>query len=192
MNLRNTCREKRNQLSPEQQLHHAKKASRLLLRSNWLQRPKRIAVYFSQDGELSTESLIDALWQRNHQVFLPVLKTLRGRHMAFAEYTPQSVLASNRFGILEPQVQNQHHLTGQQLDLVLMPLTCFDLEGHRTGMGGGFYDRTFQFKRWQTHRHNRPKLIGWAHECQQVEHIQPESWDIPLEGLVTEKRLYTF
>lgn len=192
MNLRKACREKRNQLSPEQQFNHAKDASHLLLRSNWLQRPKRIAVYFSQDGELNTEHLIQALWQRNHQVFLPVLKTLRGRHMAFAEYTPQSELAPNQFGILEPQIQNQYHLTGQQLDLVLMPLTCFDLKGNRIGMGGGFYDRTFQFKRGQSDRHNRPKLIGWAHACQQVEQILPEAWDIPLEGLVTEERIYTF
>lgn len=192
MNLRKTCREKRNQLNPEQQFHHAKKASHLLLRSNWLQRPKRIAVYFAQDGELNTDLLIDALWERNHQVFLPVLKTLRGRHMAFAEYTPQSELVPNRFGILEPQAQNQYHLTGQQLDLVLMPLTCFDLQGNRIGMGGGFYDRTFQFKRWQSHSRSRPKLIGWAHQCQQVEPLNPEPWDIPLDGLVTEKKIYTF
>jgi 5,10-methenyltetrahydrofolate synthetase len=192
MNLRQSCRQQRNQLTPREQFEHARLATARLLRSPWLQRPKRIAVYLSQDGELSTELLTHQLWKSHHHVYLPVLKTLRGRHMAFARYTPDTPMAPNRFGILEPDIPNHQHLTGNQLDVVLMPLTCFDEQGHRIGMGGGFYDRTFQFKRWLPSAHSRPKLIGWAHECQKVESIPSEPWDLPLEGLVSEKHLYRF
>ena len=189
---RHRCRQKRQQLTPSLQLEHARKAARLLLRSQWLQRPKKIALYLDQDGELSTQPLITALWKTHHHLYLPVLKTLRGRPMAFAEYTPHSKLQPNQFGILEPQMPQHQHLTGNQLDLVLMPLTCFDLQGNRIGMGGGFYDRTFAFKRLNKSSVQRPKLIGWAHECQQLDDIVTEKWDIQLEGLVTEKQIYSF
>ncbi len=53
-------------------------------------------------------------------------------------------------------------------------------------MGGGFYDTTFAFKRRQPGK-SRPKLIGLAHGCQEVEKLPLESWDIPLEAVVTEK-----
>ncbi|MGC9387126.1 MAG: 5-formyltetrahydrofolate cyclo-ligase [Hydrogenovibrio sp.] len=192
MNLRQTCRQKRRQLSQAEQQQHARQACRHLLRSAWLQRPKRIAVYLPQDGELSTLPLIQALWQRHHQVYLPVLQTLRGRHMAFARYQPQTPMKPNQFGIVEPHLPHQQHRTGQQLDLVIMPLTCFDESGHRIGMGGGFYDRTFQFKQRPNAVPNRPRLIGWAHECQKVATIAAAPWDLPMDALITEKRLYRF
>lgn len=190
MNLRQQCRQKRQQLSREQQFTHAQKATRLLLRSRWLQRPKRIAVFLAQDGELGTDILINSLWQRGHQVYLPVLQTLRGRHMAFATYCPNSQMHANQFGILEPKTPHQFHLTGQQIDLAIMPLACFDSNGNRMGMGGGFYDRTFQFKR--KHPQLRPYLIGWAHECQKIAALTPEKWDIPMDGLISEQQVYTF
>lgn len=190
MNLRQFCRQQRQSLSAEQQWLHQQQATRHLLRSHWLQRPKRIAVFLSQDGELGTEQLIHRLWQRQHQVYLPVLQTLRGRHMAFAPYHPHSEMTQNQYGIPEPLVTQQQHLTGQQMDLVIMPLTCFDTQGNRIGMGGGFYDRTFQFK--QLFSHQRPKLIGWAHECQKVTDIPSQAWDVAMDALISEKQCYRF
>jgi len=56
-------------------------------------------------------------------------------------------------------------------------------------MGGGFYDRTLAHlgpqRRWR-----RPRLIGIAHECQHVDRIDPQPWDIPLDAVVTEQKLY--
>jgi 5-formyltetrahydrofolate cyclo-ligase len=191
--LRKWCREQRRSLSHSQQIQHAKQATLILLKSSWLQRPKKIAVFLSQDGELGTNFLIQALWQSHHRVYLPVLKTLRGRPMAFAEYLPKSKMFKNHFKMLEPHIKHQHHLHGKQLDLILVPLTCFDEQGHRIGMGGGFYDRAFAFKR-QQHKtvFSRPKLIGWAHECQKVSFISSASWDVPLDALISEQQIYHF
>lgn len=53
------------------------------------------------------------------------------------------------------------------------------------GMGGGYYDRTLAYQR----RHpqwRKPKLIGYAYNCQKVEGLQREVWDIPLHGAITE------
>jgi 5-formyltetrahydrofolate cyclo-ligase len=69
---------------------------------------------------------------------------------------------------------------------MLLPLVAFDKNGNRIGMGGGFYDHTLAYlnirKVWR-----KPKLIGLAHELQKVKQLQSNPWDIPLDGVVTEK-----
>jgi 5-formyltetrahydrofolate cyclo-ligase len=66
-------------------------------------------------------------------------------------------------------------------------VVAFDARRHRVGMGSGYFDRCFAFlkhnRQWQ-----RPKLIGVAFECQRVEKIVPNPWDVRLYKLVTERR----
>ncbi|MDR9498658.1 MAG: 5-formyltetrahydrofolate cyclo-ligase [Hydrogenovibrio sp.] len=188
--LRQQCRQRRRQLTPQQQIEHAGAASRIALRTRWLQRPKRIGLFLPQDGELDTHFLLEALLKRGHRLYLPVLQTLRGRPMAFAPYTAASALIPNRFRIHEPITPHDDHINAHQLDVLFAPLTCFDHAGHRLGMGGGFYDRSLAFKQWFPNV--RPVVIGWAHECQYQPELPVEPWDQPLDALITETRLYEF
>jgi 5-formyltetrahydrofolate cyclo-ligase len=52
-------------------------------------------------------------------------------------------------------------------------------------MGGGYYDRTFSFLE-QNSGTSKPQLVGVAFECQFVERITPNPWDIRLLSVVTE------
>nr|GFC69217.1 hypothetical protein [Tanacetum cinerariifolium] len=56
-------------------------------------------------------------------------------------------------------------------------------------MGGGFYDRSLAYqarrKAWQ-----KPVLLGLAHECQKVGKLAVASWDVPLQGTVSDKRWF--
>src|SRR6185369_10787907 len=54
------------------------------------------------------------------------------------EFTPLSELVENRWGIREPIGKV---VPPEDIDLVLVPLLCFDRAGHRVGYGRGFYDR---------------------------------------------------
>ncbi|BCN93641.1 5-formyltetrahydrofolate cyclo-ligase [Thiomicrorhabdus immobilis] len=188
--IRKHLRVQRNNLSNSDQTLHAKQAfnhfKQLLQTETAFQTPQKIALFLSQDGELSTQETIEYLWQKtHHQVYLPVLETRDEWHMAFVHYTAQSTMIKNQFGILEPAAPHEDHLSGEKIDWVFMPLVGFDLKGNRLGMGGGYYDRTFAFKL------NNPiettKLIGWAHQCQQVENLPAEDWDVPLDGILTEQ-----
>ena len=89
-------------------------------------------------------------------------------------------MKENRFGIKEPIDGSPS--SAQTLDLILIPLVGFDQRGNRLGMGGGFYDRTLAFK---LKTPQRPNLIGLAHECQRVEHLETDPWDIPMTGILT-------
>lgn len=108
----------------------------------------------------------------------------------FSEYRSGDRLIHNRYGIIEPDIRRRKPVAAWGLDLVLVPLVAFDKTGNRIGMGGGFYDRTFAYlisgNTWY-----KPKLIGVAHELQQLNSIQPNPWDVPLDGIVTERCLYT-
>jgi 5-formyltetrahydrofolate cyclo-ligase len=111
--------------------------------------------------------------------------------MKYAEIAPDSRFEPNRFGIPEPVVATGDLVDASALDVILLPLVAFDLKGNRVGMGGGFYDRTLEFTRQQPYD-RRPKLIGLAHEFQYTDALKPSPWDIPLDGIVTDKRAIHF
>ena len=73
----------------------------------------------------------------------------------------------------------------RELDVVITPLVAFDGEMNRIGMGGGCFDRTFAFlKRRKVYL--RPKLIGVAFACQQIEKVNANPWDIRLFQIITD------
>lgn len=125
----------------------------------------------------------------NKQCYLPVLDPLGSNRLWFAPLFPGASLRPNRFGIPEPNVAARHLVSARHLDLLLLPLVAFDHLGNRLGMGGGFYDRSLAYIK---HRHQwrRPHLYGVAHQFQCVPLLQQASWDIPLNGIVTDQRIY--
>lgn len=123
-----------------------------------------------------------ALKQQRH-CYLPVVNP-HTRSMTFKRYRFGEHLRPNRFGILEPG-SKAPALAIEALDVVLMPLVGYDLQGNRLGMGGGFYDRAFARL-----RRRRPLRIGLAHSLQQVARLERAPWDIPLHGVCTEGGLH--
>ena len=136
---------------------------------------QHIALYVSFDGEISTEKLIKTLWAQDKHVYLPVLHPFNPNHLLFLRYLPDTPMLKNKFGIWEPKLNVQNVLPLDELDILFTPLVAFDKQGNRLGMGGGFYDRTLQH--WQ----KSPFIpVGLAHQCQQVEQLPTEAWDVPL------------
>ena len=140
---------------------------------------QHIALYVSFDGEISTEKLIKTLWAQDKHVYLPVLHPFNSNHLLFLRYLPDTPMLKNKFGILEPKLNVQNVLPLDELDILFTPLVAFDKQGNRLGMGGGFYDRTLQ--NWQ----NSSFIpVGLAHQCQQVEQLPTEAWDVPLHQIL--------
>jgi 5-formyltetrahydrofolate cyclo-ligase len=113
----------------------------------------------------------------------------RARWLRFAELRDDTRLVADKYGILEPAGGFRNTVPAHALDLVLVPLVAFDLDGRRVGMGGGYYDRTFEYLRWRRCWH-RPRLVGVAYEMQRVAHIDEDTWDVPLHAIVTENGYY--
>jgi len=184
--LRKELRARRNLLNPSQQEAAAAWALRHVMKLPKFVRAQHVALYLPADGELSPQPIAEQLWNMGKHCYLPVLHPSLERQLWFVEYTPNSVLKPNRYGIPEPDHRQAIRIAANLLDIVLLPLVGFDRQGGRLGMGGGFYDRTFAFHKG---KRNKPYLLGMAHACQEVEALELADWDIPLFGIVTDKEL---
>lgn len=176
--LRQQMRETRQKLTVLQQQQAAQHITEQALKLIEQQQAKNIAIYLAFDGEISTQSLIKQLWQQDKNVYLPVLHPFVRGHLLFLRYLPDTPMKANKFGIFEPHLNVQNVIPLEQLDVIFTPLVAFDKQGNRLGMGGGFYDRTLQH--WQQQRFIP---VGLAHQCQQVDALPVESWDMPLEQI---------
>lgn len=95
--------------------------------------------------------------------------------------------AKNRYQILEPTLDVRAVKPVNKLDIICTPLVAFDNSGQRLGMGGGYYDRTLS--QWHQHKQG-PYPLGLAHDCQHVEQLPSEQWDVPLPKIITPSKLY--
>ncbi len=186
--LRKALRERRRRLDPTTRAQASGRVCRTLAATGAFRRARRLAVYLAKGGEVDLSGLVRRAWQAGKRCYLPALD--RGR-LRFLPYAPDTTLRPNRYGIPEPLVGARKHAPAATLDLVVVPLVGFDRRGHRLGMGGGYYDRTFAFLgrrlRWR-----RPLLIGAAYGFQRVSELAANPWDVPLDAVATEEGLEWF
>jgi 5-formyltetrahydrofolate cyclo-ligase len=189
--LRRRLRAQRRALSPEARRRAADRLLRIAVGTAAFRNAERIGFYFPNDGEPDVLPLLWRAMTMNKRCYLPALDTLGSNRLWFTSYRPDDRLVCNRFGIPEPQRGPRARVRAARLDVALVPLVAFDRRGNRLGMGGGFYDRTFAFLRRRRHW-RRPLCIGVAYEFQRLGRIEPAAWDAPLDGCLTEERLYLF
>jgi 5-formyltetrahydrofolate cyclo-ligase len=182
-NIRRHVRQERNSLSTEEQSQLALIASRHMLAEIQAQSAKHVALYVTHDGELATQKLIEALWDVDINLYLPRIHPFSKGNLLFVRYDRDSVMVNNQYGISEPQLNVQHVITVDKLDMIITPLVAFDEHGNRMGMGGGYYDRTLAQV-----VDNKPLAVGFAHDCQQVSQVPTDFWDIPLPVIITPTR----
>ena len=185
--LRQSIRQQRRSLSCAEAAYCAEQLAQRTARHSLVLQSQRIASYLATDGEIDPYPLMQSLWRLGKTIYLPVLVTFSRQQLWFAEFDPSDELAYNRFGIPEPV--RRRLIKPSALDLVLTPLVAFDCSGHRIGMGGGYYDRSFAFLRRRQHW-RKPRLLGLAYELQKQDVIIPNDWDIPLDAVATEMHIY--
>lgn len=189
--IRRDIRARRRALEERERLRLSREASQSFSRHRLFHAARHIGCYLPNDGELDPTPLILQAWRMGKRVYLPVLSTIHRDHLLFAPFAPETELLSNRFGIPEPVAALRHCISLARLDLVLAPLVAFDREGNRLGMGGGFYDRTFAFLR-RRECWFKPSLVGMAYGFQQVKSLERQRWDVPLQGVITERGFRSF
>ncbi|MGD8172912.1 5-formyltetrahydrofolate cyclo-ligase [Vibrio sp. TRT 21S02] len=185
--FRKQIREKRNQLPSDVQFQAGLDLVRQFNKLTEYQTLHHVALYLSSDGEVDTKPLIEKMWLDGIQTYLPVLHPFSKGHLLFLHYTPETPLTFNKYGILEPILNQTLTKPVAELDMICTPLVGFDSQGHRLGMGGGYYDRTLEtwFKSGVG-----PKPVGLAHNCQHVERLPIEKWDVPLPKIVTPSQIW--
>ena len=150
-------------------------------------RGHRVAAFLGMPGEVDLRPCFASAWRRGVQVYVPHIVSRRDGRMAFVPFQTGTPLCGNAFGIAEPRHGARGRLPVRHLDTILVPLVGFDAQGHRLGMGAGFYDRALRPRLDRAQPFRRPRLIGVAYSVQQVARLEPAPWDVALDLVVTER-----
>ncbi|EXA91139.1 5-formyltetrahydrofolate cyclo-ligase [Acinetobacter sp. 723929] len=149
---------------------------------------KKIGLYLHAFGEVHTDLIIKLCFQKNKQVYLPMICSINQRLVWVRISKNQYVnrrFSHHPLGMKEPMATRGKHVS--KLDLLLMPLLACDQYGTRIGMGGGYYDRTLASAK------HKPYRLGMAHQFQFIGHtLKRQSWDQPLDALLTPQHIYYF
>ena len=138
----------------------------------------KLAFCWPIKGEYDARHLVRTLRERGALTALPVVVAPK-QPLAFREWHPGVELAVGALDIPYPV-----NSPGVVPDAVLLPMNGWDQSGYRLGYGGGFFDRTLvSFSR-------KPVVIGVTYEMAGMESIYPQSWDIPVDWVVTERGVY--
>jgi len=187
--LRSRLRKTRVEMTDRARRTAAQHLEQLAVESGLLLRYRRIGFYLPFRGEMDLLPLLNrALWL-GKPCYLPVVPARFQRLLRFSRLTERRSWYHNRFGI--PEHWSPRQLRARQLDLLFLPLVGFDEAGYRLGMGGGFYDASLAYltrrKAWR-----KPLLVGVGYEWQKVEKVPHDPWDMPLDAVLTDKRLRWF
>jgi 5-formyltetrahydrofolate cyclo-ligase len=179
--LRTNAMRARRKMHAADRANASRRIADRFLNSRYFLSSKLIACYLATWDEVDTNRIIERAWRAKKRIFAPVIDG-RGE-MTFRTLRPETTVIRNRFGIWEPETEFEIHPS--DLDVVVTPLVAFDNACNRVGMGGGYFDRHFAFLR-SRRSWLRPKLVGLAFDCQKVEEITPNRWDIRLSHVISE------
>jgi 5-formyltetrahydrofolate cyclo-ligase len=134
-------------------------------------------------SEVDVRPLMFALRESGARLALPAI--LDRTTIAFRELVRGADLVEMGFGTYGPGE------AAEVLDpaIMLVPMAAFDRRGHRIGYGAGYYDRAIATLHA---RGLRPRLVGIAFDCQEVDTVPDESHDVALPEIVTESGLRVF
>jgi len=91
-------------------------------------------------NEVDTRPIVQRIWSEFPQVLTVVPRiNHETEELESLKYGPSIDLVANKWQIDEPF--HNERVEPANVDIVLVPLLCFDLRGHRVGYGKGFYDR---------------------------------------------------
>ena len=148
-----------------------------------LENASTIAVYHATVNELNLKDVISYCISQNKQLYQPVsYKSTRNMQLMKFEVSNTDIFSPEEF---VPKNGSEWY----NLDLILLPLVAVDKNGYRLGKGGGYYDATLANIMQNS---KRPILCGVGFDCQLIEHIPKNEWDIRLDYFVSDKQLLKF
>lgn len=148
---------------------------------------KYLHVYLSlsTNNEIETSLIYQRLWRD-----FPGITTVTSRvnfqtmtleHLKFDSTTE---LFKNRWRILEPA--ENHSVEIKRVDVVLVPLLCFDERGFRVGYGKGFYDKFLSECRADCLK------IGLSYFAPVAEIADAQNFDVRLDYCVTPEEVFNW
>ena len=146
-----------------------------------LQMAGLILSYMPTYDEADVGELNRRLVEAGKHVCYPV--TAGGGLMSAYEPESPDAFAEKRYGILEPVIERSRRIEPADIDAIILPCVAFDYQLRRLGHGAGYYDRYLPLCK-------KAVKIAAAFSLQELEEVICDSYDVPVDLVVTEEKIY--
>lgn len=137
---------------------------------------KSVLMYMALPGEVQTKELVESLFRRGLQIWLPKVV---GENLEIRAFEGMESLEKGSFGVYEPTGRLCTDLS--EIEMIVVPGVAFSVDGDRMGYGKGYYDRLLS----QTNAIR----VGFCFEFQLVENLPVEPHDKSMDMLLTENQV---
>jgi 5-formyltetrahydrofolate cyclo-ligase len=153
--------------------------------------------YWPMDHELSPLPLYQLGLMEQKQIGLVRIEDSVNRKLGFYWWNGNDdSLIQHPYGIKEPDPIQCPQITPAEIETIkgfvicLVPGLAFDTQGNRLGRGAGYYDRWISSVR-QNMLDNKRRILflGFCFDEQIIESVPTDSWDQPMDGLLTTSKL---
>jgi 5-formyltetrahydrofolate cyclo-ligase len=142
-----------------------------------------IASYVAKRDEVQTQKIMRSVLSAGKRLLLPRTDP-SSLSLHFCEVRSLDQLAPGYLGILEPPLESKA-VPLKESQLVVVPVVAWDDTGQRMGYGKGYFDRELRSR-------GRAAAAGLAFESQHRNRLPATLSDVPLDIIVTERRILHF
>lgn len=182
--FRSMARKNRDAMNEKLRLEKSNLIFEQLIKLPLFQKSENLFIYLSFRSEVNTWKILDYALEQGKFVYAPITLTDEKKLLCCKVDDPKKQLQKDSYGILSPYFDKDRIVSSQLIDLVLVPGLAFDLEKHRMGYGGGYYDR------FVTTLSSSATTLALAFEEQLYEKIPLDPYDMKADHILTEKRFF--
>ena len=175
--LRKGILAQRKAMDPEEVTARSKKIIEKIMGTDLYLGATSLCVYMPINREAEADLLIGPARGDGKNVYIP---KVTGDVMVFNAYDPKLMIEDGPFHIRESL--SEDILEPDDRTLIIMPGSVFDLECHRIGYGGGYYDKYLE-------RYPQCRTIAICFDFQIVDSLPTEDHDISPELVVSDQRI---
>lgn len=185
--LRKIYLARRKQLSQLEKEEKSREIANLFFQNFDLTQTKFLHCFYpiERTNEIDTRLIFERLWRDFSQIVTIVPRVNRETdEIENLKFSAETVLVRNSWGISEPV--GKEFVESEKIDLVLVPLLCFDEKGFRVGYGKGFYDKFL--------KNCRPDClkIGLSYFPPVVKISDVHELDVKLDFCITKENIWKF
>lgn len=136
-----------------------------------------IFMFISYGSEVDTHQCLQELQQAGKRIAVP--RIMDQETMIAVPFDSWASLQPEQLGILAPPGREP---LASPIDVCITPGLGFSPAGRRLGYGRGYYDRWFR-------AHPPLFKVAPAYECQILEDLPGDEYDVPVDMIVTELRV---
>ncbi len=137
-----------------------------------------IGLYWPIRGEYDPRPASNYFCRNGATLALPEVIN-KHKPLCFRKWWQEAPMRSGAYQV--PTPDNTEQMT---IDTIIIPMLGFDQQGYRLGYGSGYFDRTLATIK------PYPLVIGVAFEISRLDSVYPQSHDIQMNFILTEKGIH--